>query len=97
MLKLYLSGGISLLVLAPAWAQSEGLRAPAPRYNNEPMMLTMSTESMGPRPPTKLRDTLRQPDDAQQKAVHPYRLTPQERQLLREQLRQQAWTVQPAR
>jgi hypothetical protein len=97
MQKWYWSGGLSLLMLAPAWGAHPGLRAPNAGANGALALMPVSADSMGPRSPGKLRDVLRQVDDLPPDAAHPYRLSPRERQLLREQLRQQTWPTRTPR
>jgi hypothetical protein len=97
MQKWYWSGGISLLMLAPAWAEHRVLSAPAQNTSSVMVLRPVSADNMGPRSPGKLRDVLRQADDLHPDAAYPYRLSPRERQRLREQLRQQAWPTQPSR
>lgn len=97
MLKSYLSGGVTMLVLGPSLAMAQ---APSPfvqNADNSPMPYQMSMDGMGPRAPGKLRDVLRQTGDTSSISAQPYRLTPEERQRLREQLRQQPWPAQPGR
>jgi hypothetical protein len=97
MQKWYWSGGIALVMLGPVWADHPELRAPNGGGNGALLFTPVSADNMGPRSPGKLRDVLRQADDLPPDAAYPYRLSPRERQRLREQLRQQTWPVPPAR
>jgi hypothetical protein len=100
MLKSYFLGFIGYMVLVPATADTQVARSPGPGSFFDPsaMAVPVSFEQFGPRAPEKLRETLRQTGEVSVQTPQPYRLTPQERQRLREQLRQQSvWTAPPAR
>lgn len=95
MKKLYVSGGIYLMVLSPGWAATQVPRTQSTTAGTELVVVPVFMEETGPRSPGRLRDLLRQTAEGSSAAVQPYRLTPEERQRLREQLRQQAWPTQP--
>jgi hypothetical protein len=61
------------------------------------MVSSLSVEDMHPRPHIPLRELLRQSLDSQPTRQQPYRLSPEERLRLRDQLRQQATAAQPPR
>jgi hypothetical protein len=61
------------------------------------MVSSLSVEDMHPRPHTPLRELLRKSPDSMASKQQPYRLSPEERLRLRDQLRQQAVPAQPQR
>lgn len=84
-MKPYLSAGCLLLVALPTLGLAQGKRA-HPLPDDAPVsVLPIAVESTEARSAASLRDSLRQPfDDADNK---PFRLSSQERQRMREQLR----------
>lgn len=88
----FLSGGLSILVLSPALAGPPPTRATYPLPGQAAVsVLPASVGDAGPvRNPVPLRDMLRQPMDGGDEASKTYRLSAEERQRMREQLRSQA-------
>lgn len=84
-MKPYLSAGCLLLVALPTLGLAQGKRA-HPLPEDAPVsVLPIAAENAEARSTASLRDSLRQPfDDADNK---PFRLSSQERQRMREQLR----------
>lgn len=86
------------MLFGPAMAASQMAGFPAQPAGHAGAVYSVSTDSVGPRVPEKLRDLLRQTGDVSTYPSPPYRLSPEERQRLREQLRQQATSPgQPVR
>lgn len=83
---LLLLTGLPLTVMAqvaPGGVPAIGAEAPV-------LILPIAAQDEDHRGALRLRDVLRQPyDDMQEPGMKPYRLSPQERQRLREQLRSQ--------
>jgi len=99
MTKLYFAAGVVGLLMSPTLALAQDPRTDveaAEAASGNFMVSSMSVEDLHPRPYTALRDLLRQPPD-KMPSKQPYRLSPEERQRLREQLRQQAAPAQPQR
>ncbi len=90
-MKSYLSGGLLLMALAFAHAGPEDVRVhPAPGMADGPVaILPISADENDPRGAMRLRDALRRPVDDMEESRKPYRLSVEERQRLREQLRDQ--------
>lgn len=85
----FLSGGLSLLVLSPALATPPARTAyPLPSQGMVTVM-PVAAQDNGSHRPMALRDVLRQPVDAMDDPGKLYRLSVQERQRMREQLRNQ--------
>lgn len=84
-MKPYLSAGCLLLAVLPTLVLAQGKRA-HPLPDDAPVtVLPISIDNAESRSASTLRDSLRQPfDDADNK---PYRLSSEERQRMREQLR----------
>lgn len=84
-MKPYLSAGCLLFVALPSLALAQGKRT-HPLPEDAPVsVLPIAADNAEARSAASLRDTLRQPfDDADNK---PFRLSSQERQRMREQLR----------
>lgn len=80
-----------LACLSPlAMAQKADARPQAGHLEAPLLVLPISMQDDEPRGPARLRDVLRQPyADTQVSGSRPYRLTPEERHRLREQLRSQ--------
>jgi hypothetical protein len=86
----FLSGGLSILVLGPALAGPPPVRTayPLPAQGAVSVM-PVSALDAGTRSPMPLREVLRQPMDSMEDPSKLYRLSIEERQRLREQLRSQ--------
>jgi hypothetical protein len=92
-MKTSLMGGIFLLAMGSAAADSEELRVQAVVSDAPVMVMPVSIQDEEPHVPVKLRDILRQPyDDIQALNNQPYRLSVEERHRMREQLRGQLAT-----
>ena len=84
-MKPYLSAGCLLLVALPTLGLAQGKRAHPLPDDAAVSVLPIAAESTEARSAATLRDSLRQPfDDADNK---PFRLSSEERQRMREQLR----------
>ncbi len=83
-------GTLAMLTASLALASSErardDFRAPA---HDAASVMPISIDGGEPRTPTRLRDALRQPFDDMDDGAKPFRLSVEERQRLREQLREQ--------
>lgn len=90
-MKSYLPGGLLLVALGSAHAGPEDLRGhPAPGVVDGPVaVLPITADEGDTRGPMRLRDALRRPVDDMGDSRKPYRLSVEERQRLREQLRDQ--------
>ena len=90
-MKSYLSGGLLLMALGSAHAGPEDVRAvPAPGVIDGPVaVLPITADDNDSRGSMRLRDALRRPVDDMNDSRKPYRLSVEERQRLREQLRDQ--------
>ncbi|QHE85732.1 hypothetical protein [Hydrogenophaga sp. BPS33] len=90
-MKSYLSGGLLLMALGSAHAGAEDVRVvPAPGVIDGPVaVLPITADDNDSRGPMRLRDALRRPVDDMNDSRKPYRLSVEERQRLREQLRDQ--------
>lgn len=85
----YSSAGFLLLVLVPTWSVAAGNRVHPLPSDAPATVLPVTADLAEPRSAMPLRDTLRQPfDDAEDDK--PYRMSAQERQRMREQLRRQS-------
>lgn len=71
----------------PTWAHALDLREPPLQAMT--VVPSVSAEAEDARPTHRLRDALRQPVSADESSGKPYRLSVEERQRLREQLRSQ--------
>lgn len=88
-MKSYLPSGLLFVTLGSAMAAPEGQRLiPMPADTPVAIMPIMADDS-DPRSTMRLRDALRQPFDDVDASRKPYRLSVEERQRLREQLRDQ--------
>ncbi|WP_439115168.1 hypothetical protein [Hydrogenophaga sp.] len=90
-MKLNLTGGILLLMLGPAIAgptDEHKLRDP---QDAAMAVMPISIDGDAPRTPLHLREALRQPFDRVDDPFKPYRLSAEERQRMREQLRSQPY------
>ncbi len=90
-MKSYLPGGLLLMALGSAYAGPEIIRVnQASTIADTPVaVLPITADENDPRGPTRLRDALRRPVDDMDESRKPYRLSVEERQRLREQLRDQ--------
>jgi hypothetical protein len=88
-MKSYLSSGLLLVTLGSAFAGPEDQRAHPVPSDAPVAVLPISAEEIEPRTTMRLRDALRQPFDDMDDSRKPYRLSVEERQRLREQLRDQ--------
>lgn len=79
-------GSLSLLAVSAALAGPPAARGNAPAEAGSATSVT-PIGSRDARQPPRLRDTLRQPFDGRDDGGQPYRLSVEERQRLREQLR----------
>lgn len=91
----FLSGGLSILVLGPALAGPPPARTafPLPAQGAVSVM-PVSAVDPGPRSHIPLREVLRQPMDSMEDPSKLYRLSLEERQRMREQLRSQSPYIQ---
>ena len=89
-MKPYPTAGFLLLVLAPTLSVAADNRV-HPLPSDAPAMVLPITAELGePRSALRLRDALRQPYDDVDEDNKPYRMSVQERQRMREQLRSQS-------
>lgn len=89
-MKSFLTSATLLSVISPLMANQEGLRLHPMPSDVPPTVLPISVgDSQEARGPIRLRDALRQPFDDMDDTSKPYRLSVEERQRLREQLRDQ--------
>ena len=88
-MKTYLPVGLMMLTLGSAHAGSSDLRDPPLPSSATVMVMPISADEGEPRNVMRLRDVLRQPFDDMEDNGRPYRLSVEERQRLREQLRGQ--------
>ena len=95
-MKTYWSGGLALCVWGSVQA-AEPVRVPAAAPEGSAMAIPVVMDEAGPKTPPRLRDLLRQSSEGSSNNAQPYRLSPEERQRLREQLRQQPWPVQTSK
>lgn len=92
-MKPYPSAACLLLVLLPTFGLAQGKRVHPLPVDGVMSVLPISAEPAEPRSAQPLRETLRQPfDEVDNK---PYRLSSQERQRMREQLRNQSSFYEP--
>jgi hypothetical protein len=86
----YLSSGLLLMTMGSAFA-GPGDQRPHPMPTDAPSVaaMPMVVDEGDPRSTMRLRDALRQPFDDMDDSRKPYRLSVEERQRLREQLRDQ--------
>lgn len=90
-MKTYLPLGLALLMFGLAHAGPGDLRNPPLPSNSSVMVMPISVDESEPRGGgMRLRDVLRQPFDDMEDTAKPYRLSVEERQRLREQLRGQS-------
>ncbi|MBU7576336.1 MAG: hypothetical protein ACT6UH_14525 [Hydrogenophaga sp.] len=88
-MKSYLSSGLLLVTLGSAYA-APGDQRVHPMPSDAPVaVMPISADESDPRSTMRLRDALRQPFDDMDDSRKPYRLSVEERQRLREQLRDQ--------
>ncbi|MGS5086756.1 hypothetical protein ACVC7V_09605 [Hydrogenophaga sp. A37] len=78
---------LAVVLGLPAWVHALDLREPPLQAMT--VVPSVSSESGDARPTHRLRDALRQPVSADESSGKPYRLSVEERQRLREQLRGQ--------
>ncbi|MCW5652774.1 hypothetical protein [Hydrogenophaga sp.] len=89
-MKSYLTSVCLLSVVSPLMAGPEGQRVHPLPSDVPATVLPISVGDAGEaRGPMRLRDALRQPFDDMDESSKPYRLSVEERQRLREQLREQ--------
>jgi hypothetical protein len=89
-MKFILTSAILLSVISPLVAAQDGQRVHPVPSDAPPTVLPISLgDSNEVRGPMRLRDALRQPFDDMDDTSKPYRLSVEERQRLREQLREQ--------
>ncbi|OGA89236.1 MAG: hypothetical protein A2X72_15955 [Burkholderiales bacterium GWF1_66_17] len=94
-MKLVFSLGSLLLSLSPM-VGAEEKPAHQDQVQAAAMVLPLDSAAGEPRGPLRLRDALRYSDsDSDAEEVKPYRLSAEERQRLREQLRNQSFDQQP--
>ena len=94
-MKLVFSLGSLLLCLSPMLGAAEN-PAHQDQVQAAAMVLPLESPAGEPRGPLRLRDALRYSDsDSEAEEVKPYRLSAEERQRLREQLRNQSFDQQP--
>ncbi len=88
-MKSYLPSGLLLLSLGSVVAAPEDQRVHPMPSDTPVAVLPVSADGGDPRSTMRLRDALRQPFDDMDDSRKPYRLSVEERQRLREQLRDQ--------
>ncbi|MDR7092519.1 hypothetical protein J2X09_000242 [Hydrogenophaga laconesensis] len=88
-MKSCLSSGLLLLSLGSVVAAPEDQRVHPMPSDTPVAVLPVSADGGDPRSTMRLRDALRQPFDDMDDSRKPYRLSVEERQRLREQLRDQ--------
>ena len=88
-MKSYLPSGLLLLTLGSVVAAPEDQRLHPMPSDTPVAVLPVSVDEGDPRSTMRLRDALRQPFDDMDDSRKPYRLSVEERQRLREQLRDQ--------
>lgn len=86
-MKPYLSIGPLLLALFPVWAGAADDRVHPLPADTPSVILPITADTSEPRTVIRLRDALRQPYDDLEEDSKPYRMSVQERQRMREQLR----------
>lgn len=79
-----------MLVLASTLSVAADNRIHPLPSDAPPMLLPVTADLAEPRSATRLRDALRQPHDDVEEDIKPYRMSVQERQRMREQLRSQS-------
>lgn len=90
-MKSYLSSGLLLVALGSAFA-GPGDQRVHPVSSDAPVaVMPITADETEPRSTMRLRDALRQPFDDMDDTRKPYRLSVEERQRLREQLRDQPY------
>ena len=89
-MKSYLLVGLMLLMWGSAHAGPGDQRLHPVPSNSAVMVMPVSVDEGEPRSAMRLRDVLRQPFDDMEDNGKPYRLSLEERQRLREQLRVQS-------
>ena len=82
-------GSLALLVAGPVFAGPDKVRGERAVADEPAAVMPISIDGNEPRAGLRLRDTLRQPFDDMDDGGKPYRLSVEERQRLREQLREQ--------
>lgn len=89
-MKFIWMGSLAMLTAGYTLANAERahIESRAPGHDAAAVM-PISIDSGEPRAPTRLRDALRQPFDDMDEGAKPFRLSVEERQRLREQLREQ--------
>ncbi|WP_157085037.1 hypothetical protein [Hydrogenophaga palleronii] len=90
-MKTYLPSALLLATLGPAVAAPEDQRVHALVAGSPVVVMPIVAEEADPRTTVRLRDALRQPFDDMDDTRKPYRLSQEERQRLREQLRDQPY------
>ncbi|MDO9148106.1 MAG: hypothetical protein Q7U52_10645 [Hydrogenophaga sp.] len=88
-MKLNLTGGILFLLLGPAVADPAAERKLGDPIDASVVVVPTSIDDE-PRTALRLRELLRQPFDRVEDPFEPYRLSVEERQRMREQLRSQS-------
>lgn len=88
-MKSYLSSGLLLMVLGSAFAAPDDAAVLAAPSEMPVAALPIIADESEPRGAMRLRDALRRPFDDMDDSRKPYRLSVEERQRLREQLRDQ--------
>lgn len=82
-------GSLAVLIASPVMAGPEKARDARDASDEPAVVMPISVDGNEPRAGLRLRDTLRQPFDDMDDGGKPYRLSVEERQRLREQLRGQ--------
>jgi hypothetical protein len=88
-MKSYLSSGLLLVTLGSALAGPSDQRAHMVSADTPVAVVPITADETEPRSTLRLRDALRRPFDDMDDTRKPYRLSVEERQRLREQLRDQ--------
>lgn len=88
-MKSYLSSGLLLVTLGSVFAGPSDQRVHMVSSDTPVAVMPITADETEPRSTMRLRDALRQPFDDMDDTRKPYRLSVEERQRLREQLRDQ--------
>jgi len=94
-MKPFILFSLGWVALSAAWAGPERARADAPAMAPPSSIVPIVTDMGEVRGGSRLREVLRQPFDTANGPGQPYRLSDEERQRLREQLRGQQFPDRP--
>jgi len=88
---------VGWIAFTSAWAGPAPTRVEAAAVAPGPTIVPIVTDAPDPKSGGRLRDVLRQPFDASATSGQPYRLSDEERQRMREQLRGQQLSDRPVK